>query len=98
MDQNRKPKGTPAGGQFAADAKTESGQALDTESAEPTPDLPLATYRHPNGGGWVTETATVAPSALIGEGSLVREGAHIGTGATLAAATRIGTLQSVRWR
>jgi hypothetical protein len=31
-------------------------------------DGPVAAHRHPNGGGWVADTATVADTAYVGPG------------------------------
>ncbi|MDP6490331.1 MAG: DUF6055 domain-containing protein [Kiritimatiellia bacterium] len=33
--------------------------------------------RHPNGGGWVQATATVAPTAYVGPNAMVLDGAHV---------------------
>lgn len=90
MDQTRKPKGTRAGGQFAADAKTESNQVLDMEGTEPTADLPVAAYRHPNGGGWVKETATADPGALVKPHAVVGDKASIGEDVVILERARIG--------
>ncbi len=45
---------------------------------------PVAAHRHPNGGGWVADTATVAESAFVGPTAVVFDAARVLDYATVA--------------
>ena len=40
-------------------------------------DGPVAAHRHPNGGGWVADTASVADTAFVGPDARVSGSAHV---------------------
>jgi hypothetical protein len=62
---------------------------------------PVAAHKHPNGGGWVADTATVPDevavpgSASIGEGASIGEWASIGYGASIGEGASIGRRASI---
>lgn len=50
---------------------------------------PVAAHRHGNGGGWVTETATVDATAYVGPDATVRGSATVGGRATVWGSARV---------
>ena len=42
---------------------------------------PVEAHKHPNGGGWVADSATVDPTAYVGPGAEIGPGEYISTGA-----------------
>ncbi|MHC4198390.1 MAG: DUF6055 domain-containing protein [Planctomycetota bacterium] len=72
------PGDTPAGRAFLARLETFTGQLSAGEKAEALRSRARDEMvsmnkgrRHPNGGGWVAETATVAPTAYVGADAMV---------------------------
>ena len=64
---------------------------------------PIPAHRHPNGGGWVADNATVAETALVRETAQVQrlasiaEGASIGVDASIGKDARVYAHAHVPW-
>ena len=50
---------------------------------------PVPAHRHPSGGGWVADTATVAASAYVGPGARVYGGAQVSGRAMIYGSARV---------
>lgn len=77
---NRRPAGTPAGGQFAPSTNPEAEMALDGPIPRNRPPM-MGLLRHinPDGseGGWVSPDASVGPNAVIGADAMVLDSAMV---------------------
>ncbi|MBO3100407.1 DUF6055 domain-containing protein [Cellulomonas fengjieae] len=51
-----------------------SGASVPADGTEP---IPSGGHRHPNGGGWVDDAATVDPTAFVGPDAVVRGDAQV---------------------
>jgi tetrahydrodipicolinate N-succinyltransferase len=50
---------------------------------------PVPAHQHPNGGGWIAETATVEKSAFVGPSALVSGDAWVSGNARVSGTSRV---------
>lgn len=50
---------------------------------------PVPAHQHPNGGGWIAETATVEKSAFVGPSALVSGDAWVSGNAWVSGTSRV---------
>lgn len=58
---------------------------------------PVPAHRHPNGGGWVADTANVEETAYVGPNAQVYGSAHVEGGVSLLCDTRISGVSCVAY-
>ena len=58
---------------------------------------PVPAHRHPKGGGWVADTATVEETAYVGPNAQVYGSAHVEGGVQLLCDTRISGVSCVAY-
>ena len=58
---------------------------------------PVPAHQHPNGGGWVADTARVEESAYVGPNAQVYGSAHVEGGVQLLSDTRISGVSCVTY-